>query len=158
MIPDGKLVDEIIREELEAMRQRVEANMRNAQPYPPYTTGETAASMVVSVSPVAGGYHGELTARPFFEALETGTKPWAKQYKSPPPFFVEIIEEWATAKGISISPWLTARKIMREGSRLFRDGGREDIYSNEIEPTIERITERIAGIYEVAATESILRK
>lgn len=155
---NAQVVDQIIREELEAMRERVERNMREAQPYPPYTTGETAASMQVAVTSSGTSFRGELTARPFFEALETGTKPWAKQYKSPPPFFVEIIEEWANAKGISISPWLTARKIMREGSRLFRDGGREDIYSNEIEPTIERIKERIAGLYEVTAVESILRQ
>lgn len=154
---DAKEVERIIREELDAMRERLERNMREAQPYPPYTTGETASSMKVAVTATGSGVRGELTARPFFEALETGTKPWAKQYKSPPPFFVEIIEEWANAKGLSISPWLTARKIMREGSRLFRDGGREDIYSNEIQPTIDRILERIGDLYTLRAVDTILR-
>ena len=40
--------------------------------------------------------------------------------------------------------FLIARKIRREGTSLFRKGGRADIYSNVIPEATERIKSRIA--------------
>ena len=40
-----------------------------------------------------------------------------------------------------------AHKIHKEGTQLFRDQGRNDIYSNEIPDAIKRIEERIAKVF-----------
>ena len=42
--------------------------------------------------------------------------------------------------------FLIARKIEREGTRLFRKGGRDDIYSNVIPAIRERILMRIVEL------------
>ena len=42
-------------------------------------------------------------------------------------------------------------------SALFRDGGRSDIFSNEIPVFLEDVASRLAGLFDVQLTESILR-
>lgn len=73
-----------------------------------------------------------MDARPYFAALETGTQPWQSQhfrrrrdgsvYPSAPKWFIDIIADWAATKGVDISAWGAATKIMTEGSALFRNG------------------------------------
>lgn len=43
---------------------------------------------------------------------------------SAPKWFIDIIADWAATKGVDISAWGAATKIMTEGSALFRNGGR----------------------------------
>ena len=40
-----------------------------------------------------------------------------------------------------------ARKIAQEGTELYRKGKHEDIYSEDIEQTIQNIMNRIFGIF-----------
>ena len=47
--------------------------------------------------------------------------------------------------------YFIARKIKRDGTKLFRVGGRADIYSNEVPQAIERIKIRITGALKVEA-------
>ena len=48
--------------------------------------------------------------------------------------------------------YLIARKIRNEGTRLFRQGGRSDIYSNAIPATKEKIMQRIVKLLQVEIT------
>lgn len=156
----------VVAEELEALKQRIinnhiEANQR--------TTGATEESLVVSVQPLNDGVLGALDGREYFAALETGTKPWANPYyrktkdgkelPSPPKWWRDIVAEWLIAKGLTdFSPWLVAGKIMTEGSKLYRDGGRKDIFSNEIPTAIKNISDRLAGLFDAQLVASILRE
>lgn len=144
---------ELLVEELTTLKGRIAQNIHNARAN---ASGSTIASMLVSTYEERGGeYTGELTGRPFFGALETGSKPWTKQYPHPPKFFVDIIQDWAEAKGLQLNAYLVARKIMRDGSALYRAGGRDTIYSREVEKTIKRINERALLFWNNILTENI---
>lgn len=143
---------EITREELENLRQRIIQNIRNSGEY---TSGRTAQSMAVEVSDTPEGTNGTLWGRSFFGTLETGSKPWSTQYIRPPKFFVDLIAEWARTKGIDAPAGGIAHNIMTKGSKLYRDGGRVDIYSNEIPKTIDNIGRRLMGLFSTAIDESI---
>lgn len=131
-------------------------------------SGKTIESLRVEVSENEGSLYG----RKDFDNLELGRKPGET-----PLGFVQIIYKWMKAKGIHSTPipyvtnrqhkytpqergdmrlaYLIARKIRREGTLLFRNGGRNDIYSNLIPGTIEKIRELIKGFLQVELKESI---
>lgn len=44
---------------------------------------------------------------------------------------------------------------MTSGSALFRDGGRTDIFSNEIPVTVDNLSRRLAGLFDVQVTQTI---
>ena len=47
---------------------------------------------------------------------------------------------------------------MTEGAALFRNGGREDIFTPEIAALSDRIADRLAGLFDAQIVESILRQ
>lgn len=146
------IVSDIIQEELEKLRLRIIANMQNAGQV---ASGRTIRSMHTEVN----GNEGTLYGRPFFSTLENGRRAGAV-----PADFEDIIYEWMINKGINATPipyktnkphkyspqeranrgmaYCIARKIRLHGSALYRAGGRKDIYSNEIQETINNIHER----------------
>lgn len=140
----------ILREELEALRDRIIANHRQAGQV---ASGKTIASMQVNID----GDTGELTGRPYFGTLETGAKPWRNEanMKHVPPPFNAVIEQWIKDKGLNLNSWAVAYKIIHEGTKLYRQGGRADIYSNEIPKTIDNIGQRLLVIYDQMITQSI---
>ena len=48
-----------------------------------------------------------------------------------------------------------AHTIRTSGSRLYRRGGRDTIYSNEIPDTVERIESKVTGLISAYADEMI---
>lgn len=155
----------ILAEELERLKERIIANHVAAGQR---ASGKTAESLRVLVAETPDGASGELDGRAYFAGLETGSRPWSKihtrtkkdgtEYPSAPKWFIDIVRDWAGTKGIALdSPWGVATKIMTSGSALFRDGGRNDIFSNEIPTAVENISRRLAGLFDVQLTESILR-
>lgn len=72
----------------------------------------------------------------YSKVLETGHGPARVPYN-----FALIIKNWAIAKGITFATvadlnrfaYFTAEKIQREGTALYRNGGRTDIFTEEIE-------------------------
>lgn len=140
----------ILREELEALKERIIDNHRQAGQV---ASGKTIASMQVNID----GDTGELVGRPFFGTLETGAKPWknAASMKKVPASFNAIIEQWIKDKGLNLNSWAVSYKIIHEGTKLYRQGGRADIYSNEIPKTIESVGQRLLVIYDKQITETI---
>ena len=154
MIKDAASV--ILTEELEALRKKIITQHFDAGQK---ACGKTAASPRVEVTEDEGTLYG----RSPFDTLETGRKPGKV-----PQSFQAIIRKWMADKGIEAAPipyktdrphkytpqergnlslaFLIARKIRREGTRLFRNGGRNDIYSNVIPAAIEKIQSRIAEL------------
>lgn len=158
----------IVSEELEGLRQRIIANHISANQV---ASGRTKASLVIEM----GGEGGVLYGRFPFGTLETGRKGG-----NVPKNFADIIRQWIIDKGISVSPikyvrkpserWqpkytpeerglrslagAIAHKIAESGTELYREGGRNDIYTPEISKTLERIEERISMLF-VAEIDNI---
>ena len=154
MIKDAASV--ILAEELEALKKKIITQHFDAGQK---ASGRTAASLRAEVTEDEGTLYG----RSPFDTLETGRKSGKV-----PQNFQAIIRKWMADKGIEAAPipyktdrphkytpqergnlslsFLIARKIRREGTSLFRNGGRNDIYSNVIPAAIEKIQSRIAEL------------
>ena len=139
----------ILRAELEALRERIISNMGDADQI---VSGRTADSLKVEVS----GTSGVLTGRRAFATLETGSRPWSRPPKRVPRFFADLIGEWIEAKGLDLNKWAVAHSIIHEGSRLYREGGRNDIYSPEIPKTMDAIGAQIIDKYNVLVTNQLI--
>lgn len=161
----------IVREELVLFMERVRANHRAAGQV---ASGRTSASMHVEVE----GDECTVFGRFAFGTLETG-----RRAGRVPNNFVSIIRQWMKDKGIKASPipyvrkpserWkpkytaqergdmslagAIAHKIATSGTKLYREGGRSDIYSNEISRTTEAIMKRVVVMFAVDV-ESINRE
>lgn len=161
----GTQVSQILNEELGTLKATIINNIRTTGQW---ASGKTAASMAVMVS----GSIGELVGRRAFGTLETG-----RRGGRVPRNFHNIIYDWMMAKGVHADPipyktsrphkyteqergdrtmaYFIAKTIRTIGTRLYRDGGRDDVYSRVIPVTIERINSRLSGIYVVSVTQQI---
>ena len=72
-----------------------------------------------------------------------------------PKFFADLIGEWIDAKGLDLNKWAVAHSIMTKGSKLYRSGGRSDIYSNELPKTMDAIGKRVLDRYAVLITNRL---
>ncbi len=149
----GRTPRQILASELEELKKRIIAHHLAAGQK---ASGRTIASLHVEVSEDSGTLYG----RSPFGTLETGRRPGKV-----PMDFQSIIRQWMKDKGIVAPPipyktnrphkytpqergelsmsFLIARKIRREGTRLFKQGGRADIYSNEIPATTREIGNKL---------------
>lgn len=143
----------ILAQELEDLKARIIQNHIAAGQV---ASGRTAKSLRVEVSEEEGKLYG----RRFFQGLETGRKGG----KVPKRFYL-IIRQWMKDKGIQAPPIpyktnrphkytpeergalsmaaAIANTIRRKGTKLYRDGGRNDIYSREILKTREIVLRRV---------------
>ncbi len=131
---------ELVASELEALKQRIIENHRNAGQV---ASGRTIASLKVEITENGGVLWG----RSPFGTLETGRKGGKV-----PAGFWKIIRQWMDDKGIQVEKpdsfaYLVARKIAKEGTQLFRNGGRSDIYSPEVKDTVERVSDGIGILF-----------
>lgn len=155
MLSDTIEIEEMLREVFEQMRRDIIANHERAGQV---ASGRTRDSLRSEIVPGMSSVTAILYGRKYFAALETGSKPWAKQYKHPPKPFVETIRQWMDDKGITtLDAYLVARKIMNEGSSLYRSGGREDIFTPAMREAEERIDEQISALFESITTKTLLR-
>lgn len=153
MLTDFNEIEDVLRSAFEQARQDIIANHERAGQV---ASGRTRGSIKVEVVPGVSEYTATLYGREYFGALETGSKPWRKQYQHPPKPFVETIQQWMTDKGISgVSAYLVARKIMREGSKLYRDGGRDDIFTPVLQEVEEKLNQKISKIFDNITTVMI---
>lgn len=158
---------DIVIETLERIQLRISQNIDTTGTR---ASGRTQASMHIVSTPTGA----MLVGRKYFQSVEVGTKPWAKQPKKLPLWFRAIIRQWIIDKGLSVPSlrYKTSRKhkyteeemslnqyaaqvsigIIRNGTRLHREGGRTDIYSDVIAEEIPRLRKEIAA--SVASTLS----
>ena len=154
---DRDAAREVVREELEELKAYIVNNIRSTGTQ---ASGRTAASLRVEATEEQGTLWGNAP----FGVLETGRQGGKIPYN-----FHGILLEWMRAKGVHGTPIPYVRKpserwqpkytpqergdrsmagaiayrISKEGSRLFRQGGRADIYSNAIPRTLENVANRI---------------
>lgn len=153
MLNDTIEIEDMMREVFEQMRRDIIARHEQAGQV---ASGRTRDSLRSEIVPGMSSVTATLYGRKFFAALETGSKPWAKQYQHPPKPFVETIAEWMKDKGITgVSAYLVARKIMQEGSSLYRSGGRNDIFTPAMQDAERKIDEQISALFERITTETI---
>lgn len=142
-------IRQILLEELEDLRQRIIENMGRADQI---VSGKTRDSLQVNVRELSG----VLTGRQAFATLENGSRPWSRPPKRTPKWFADIIGEWIDAKGLDLNKWAVAHTIIHEGSKLYRTGGRADVYSPEIQRTMDRIGDRIMSKYELLVSDRLI--
>ena len=132
---------------ISGIRQNLETTGTNA-------SGKTSASLKYVVG------NGELTifGRPYFRSVEEGRGPGGIPYR-----FTDILYEWAQAKGIlsnfgdteakqRSALYMVGQFIKRNGTSLFRKGGRDDIYSSVINDEMPKLNEMLTA----TITETII--
>lgn len=154
MLIDIRDIEVMLQEVFEQAKRDIIANHERAGQV---ASGKTRDSLRVEVTSDTTSATATMYGRKYFAALETGSQPWKKQYKHPPKPFVETIAKWMADKGIEgVSAYLVARKIMREGSKLYRDGGRQDIFTPVMEDIEQRIDAELSSIFETITTKTLI--
>ena len=165
---DPRIGSEIVAEELDELRKRIIANMQREGAV---ATGNTIRSLRVEQRPFGAALVS--AQRMPFGVLETGRKGGKV-----PIGFAAIIYRWMQAKGIHATDlkkpknpldamqgnqekadrslsYAIARSIMRRGTKLYREGGRDTIYSQEIPKTLEKIREKLSQLVAAEVLEQI---
>lgn len=158
-------------EEMTQLKERIIANMQAAGAV---ASGRTIRSLAV-VTTDDGVALVSQQQMPF-GTLETGRRGGAV-----PSGFVGIIMQWMKDKGIQAAPipykrqpserWqpkytpaergqmsmagAIAHTIEKSGTKLFRNGGRDTIYSQEIPKTVAAIQQKISALLQAQVTEQI---
>lgn len=117
---------------VEQIRQNLSSTGTNA-------TGKSAQSLRYEVKNEGLKATLRVVGKPFFAVVETGRKPTPSY--NPSENFVKSIQEWLDAKGKTGSAYGLAQYIHKHGSKLWREGGRSDIYSNLIN---QNLTDKIS--------------
>ena len=174
---DPRIGSEIVAEELDELRKRIIANMQREGAV---ATGNTIRSLRVEQRPFGAALIS--AQRMPFGVLETGRKGGNVPHPvihGVPVGFAAIIYRWMQAKGIHATdvkkpknPWkmtaydaqvradrslsfAIATSIMNRGTRLYREGGRDTIYTKEIPVTIERVQKRLGMLVQAFVVEQI---
>lgn len=152
---DTQQIQAFLKQELTDLKSRIASNIRSTGRN---ATGRTIDSLEVQVA-ASGAFsaQGVLLGRKYFGALETGSRPWKgwESRKRVPQTFADRIQEWIDAKGLDLNAYAVAYNIIHSGTALFRQGGRPDVYSNEIPATLDKLTEKYATFLTDFAYSSI---
>lgn len=128
----------------------VQQNIRNAYPDNDYIRG--------AADTMRDGTEGEtltVFGWKYFENVEKGIPPLIGFSLRPANPLVRVrLYDWSIRKGIPFESdskrksfaYMLRQKILREGTRLYRSGGRSDIYTPEIDKLIQSVAEKAAKI------------
>ena len=116
-------------------------------------TNETQHSLRQETKQEGLKYKMQMFGRPFFMTVETGRKPTPE--KKPSRQMIDRIKLWCDARGIDESAaWAIATKINKQGTELWRKGGREDI----VTPAINEFQNSVSQhLLDAAADEFIVK-
>ena len=126
----------ILLDEMSLLAGRVISNIiRNKQ--------NATGSLIKSIRVESTETTGSLFAYDYLPNIESGNLPGTYVTS-------EILNRWANAKGLwsgsNYRASTISRRIMNSGSLLFRNGGRKDVYTNEIPLTEQNLVDRISGV------------
>ena len=154
MLIDIRDIEMMLTEVFEQAKRDIIANHERAGQV---ASGKTRDSLSVEVTSDTASATATMYGRKYFASLETGSQPWKKQYKHPPKPFVETIAKWMVDKGIEgVSAYLVARKIMREGTRLYRADGRQNIFTPVMSDIEQRIDAELSSIFETITIKTLI--
>lgn len=107
-------------------------------------TGKTSKSLRYVIEEGTSKIVLEVLGRPYFATVETGRKPTPD--KKPSRAMIDNIKEWVSARGKPESAvWAIATKIQKEGTELFKKGGRTDIYTDQKETFADQLYQSITN-------------
>ena len=149
-----KTPNELVLDCLERVRVRIWQNIDTTGTK---ASGKTQESMWIERTPTGG----RLWGRPYFQSVETGRPAGRVPFN-----FVSIIKQWIIDKGISVkqvayktsrphkysvqerslnmAAGAIAHNIEVSGTRLFKQGGRHDIYSDVIAEEVAQLRRELA--------------
>jgi hypothetical protein len=130
----------VLKKELERTVYDIKINMLNNNQV---VTGRTARSLYTQVD----GTMGFIAGAEHVDTLEKGISPERSRLQSARTTYFAM-RDWMNNKGLqskyAYKATLNQRKV---GSLLYRRGGRKDVYTNEVEPLVARISEQIGDIF-----------
>jgi hypothetical protein len=149
----------LLNERLQWLADQVRANHENAGQV---ASGKLRDSIAAFVEDMGDRVSGHVDALSYIEAMEQGNAPWepipTKQakdghtYDYVPKWFADAIGQWMSDKGIQETKernrYAVAWKIIHDGTLLYRQGGRSDIYSEITKAVAEEIADEL--VMEVA--------
>lgn len=116
-------------------------------------TNKTSQSLRIELKQEGTKFKLQLFGRPFFMTVETGRRPTPD--KKPSREMISNITEWVNARGIDESAvWAIATKIQQRGTRLWFEGGREDIVQPAVDTFINDVSQ---ALLEAEADNFILK-
>lgn len=145
------LGSEIVLRELRSLAQRIAENIRrNGQT----ASGRSERSLIVEDE----GESIVLYGRKAFGTLETG-----RRGGRVPRNFASTLFQWSLDKRIQFADererwsfaYALSKRIQKEGTLLHKQGGRADVYSNEIPVTLERINQSLGCMLAMRIVEQI---
>lgn len=137
----------------------IRANHENAGQVASGKMRDSIRSAVLHDNEIFIGY---VEALGYVETLELGNAPWddiptktaedGHTYDYVPEWFAETIGEWMANKGLqetkTFNRYVVAWNIIHEGTQLYRDGGRNDIYSEIVGQFSNEIADEIMQEYD----------
>jgi hypothetical protein len=147
---------QLLTERLGWLADQVRANHENAGQV---ASGKLRDYIHSSVEDQGDRIIGYVDALSYIEAMEQGNAPWepipTKQakdghtYDYVPKWFADAIGQWMSDKGIQETKernrYAVAWKIIHDGTLLYRQGGRSDIYSEITKAVAEEIADELAA-------------
>ena len=147
---------QLLTERLQWLADHVRQNHIDAGQVASGKLRDSIASFVEDQGDRISGYVDALS---YIEAMEQGNAPWepipTKQakdghtYDYVPKWFADAIGKWMDDKGIQETKernrYAVAWKIIHDGTLLYRQGGRSDIYSEVTKAVAEEIADELAA-------------
>lgn len=147
-------IDDILAQAGKSAVEKIQANLSSTGTN---ATSETSRSIHYSVENQGNKTTLTIVAKPYFMVVETGRKPTPD--KKPGREMIENIGRWLAARGKEESmKWAVAVKINKEGTDLYKKGGRKDIVSNVItDDFIQTIMKEILQHFAEAVMSNIVK-
>lgn len=102
-------------------------------------TGRTSQSLRFELKQEGNKYKMTLFGRPFFMTVQTGRRP---SDKKPSREMIDNLRVWMNARGMDSSKvWAVATKINQRGTRLWFEGGRQDIVDPAVDEFINGVSQ-----------------
>lgn len=129
MIPLDSARNQILKY-LEAVKDEIAEQIQNVNPVTGFkmdASGKTIQSMQV----IPSNTGGKLVAGGWIIYLENGRGPTSPTgpYQHSDDSLLDIITQWIKDKGLDLNPYAVTKKIHKEGTRLYRLGGKSGVLS-----------------------------
>lgn len=147
-------IDDILAQAGKSAVEKIQANLSSTGTN---ATSETSRSLHYSVENQGNKTILTIVAKPYFMVVETGRKPTPD--KKPGREMIDNIGKWLAARGKKESmKWAVAVKINKEGTELYKKGGRKDIVSNVItDKFIQTVMKEILQHFAEAVMSNIVK-
>jgi hypothetical protein len=106
-------------------------------------TNETSHSLRIEIKQEGTKTKLTLLGRPYFMTVQTGRKPTPN--KKPSREMIDRITAWVEARDMDLDAvWAIATKIQQKGTKLWQEGGRQDIVDPAVEDFIDEVGHHIS--------------